>query len=140
MKTVVDTNVLVSGLISPHGPPGRIVDLLREGVLQLVVDERILWEYQDVLTRPQVTRYFTREDMTTITDFFRHSSERIVPVHICGGLPDPGDIPFLEVAATAGVALVTGNARHFPVEERGAVCVQAPTEFLQEFRKRGGTG
>ncbi len=31
MRLVLDTNVLVSGLIGAGGPPGRIVDLLRSG-------------------------------------------------------------------------------------------------------------
>ncbi len=35
MKAVVDTNVLVSGLINPQHVPGRIVDMLRTGALQL---------------------------------------------------------------------------------------------------------
>ena len=42
MKVVVDTNVLVSGLINSDGYPGRIVDLLRADALQVVVDDRIL--------------------------------------------------------------------------------------------------
>ena len=53
MKVVVDTNALVSGLINAQGGPGRIVDLLRVDVLQVVVDDRILAEYRDVwLARP----------------------------------------------------------------------------------------
>ena len=40
MKIVLDTNVLISGMLNPSGPPGRIVDFMRTGVLQIVVDER----------------------------------------------------------------------------------------------------
>ena len=47
---VVDTNVLVSGLLSPFGPPGRIVDLLQAGGLRLAADDRIEAEYRDVLS------------------------------------------------------------------------------------------
>ncbi len=32
-RIVLDTNVLVSGMINAHGHPGRIVDLLREGMI-----------------------------------------------------------------------------------------------------------
>jgi predicted nucleic acid-binding protein len=44
LRIVLDTNVLVSGLLSPHGPPGRIFDLLLGGKLTLVFDDRLLAE------------------------------------------------------------------------------------------------
>ncbi|MCD6224259.1 MAG: PIN domain-containing protein [Deltaproteobacteria bacterium] len=49
MKIVLDTNVLLSGMMNPSCPPGRIVDFLRTGVLQLVIDDRIIAEYTDIL-------------------------------------------------------------------------------------------
>jgi ubiquinone/menaquinone biosynthesis C-methylase UbiE len=33
-------------------------------------------------------------------------------------LPDPGDMPFLEVAASADALSVTGNTRHYPKRSR----------------------
>ena len=48
MKVVLDTNVLVSGLLNPYGPPGRIVQLAAAGELQLCLDARILAEYREV--------------------------------------------------------------------------------------------
>ena len=44
MKVVLDTNVLISGMLNPSGPPGQIIDFMRSDVLQLVVDDRILTE------------------------------------------------------------------------------------------------
>jgi predicted nucleic acid-binding protein len=44
-------------------------------------------------------------------------------------LPDPDDLMFLEVAASAGEGvLVTGNLRHFPAKSRGSVRVLSPAE------------
>lgn len=51
MKIVLDTNVLVSGLINANGFPGRIIDLVRNNILQLIIDSRIMEEYSDVLNR-----------------------------------------------------------------------------------------
>lgn len=39
--------------MSPAGPPGRIVEWLRNGSVQAVVDDRIMAEYAEVLQRPQ---------------------------------------------------------------------------------------
>ena len=45
-RVVLDTNVLVSGLLSATGPCGRLIDLVVEGLLQPCVDSRILGEYE----------------------------------------------------------------------------------------------
>jgi predicted nucleic acid-binding protein len=52
-RAVFDTNVIVSGLLSPDGPPGRIVEWLRAGTIQAVLDDRVAAEYAEVLTRPR---------------------------------------------------------------------------------------
>lgn len=65
-RIVLDTNVLVSGMINPNGPPGRIVDLIREGLVELVVDDRILAEYSQVLSRPKFNPYFHAGDVRDI--------------------------------------------------------------------------
>lgn len=44
MKVVLDTNVVVSGLLSPFGPPGEIVRMTADGFLELCYDARILSE------------------------------------------------------------------------------------------------
>ena len=47
MQIVLDTNVLVSGLLSAAGPPGRIVEAALAGHLELVFDEAIRREYEE---------------------------------------------------------------------------------------------
>ena len=54
MRIVLDTNVLVSGLLNPNGTPGRILDLILGRYLTLLYDDRIIGEYSDVLARPQL--------------------------------------------------------------------------------------
>jgi uncharacterized protein len=54
VRAVVDTNVLVSGLISAAGPPARIVDAFRRDRFDLVVSPAVLDELLEVLLRPHV--------------------------------------------------------------------------------------
>jgi len=42
MNLVLDTNVLVAGLMSPFGPCGEIVRMVSSGALTLAFDARIL--------------------------------------------------------------------------------------------------
>ena len=137
---VVDTNVLVSGLINPHGHPGRIVDLLRVDVLEVVVDDRILAEYRDVLAREAFGRYFSKQDREGILNYLDNKALRIAPRLVLPLLPDPGDTPFLEVALSEEVPLVTGNAGHFPPERRGNCEVLSPREFLHTHFSDGSEG
>jgi len=133
MKAVLDTNVLVSGMISPSGPPGRIVDLMRAGSLQAVVDDRILEEYSDVLRRPSMRAYFPASDAEAIAAFFAHNADHVLATVSVSELPDPDDAMFLEVALAAGVPLITGNTRHFPPLLRAGCSVLAPAEYLARF-------
>ena len=53
LPVVVDSNVLVSALLSPGGKPAEVLRLLVTGALRLCFDARIVVEYEDVLSRPK---------------------------------------------------------------------------------------
>lgn len=130
-KAVFDTNVIVSGFLSPHGPPGRIVDWLREGTVCAVLDDRIIDEYREVLGRP-VFGFPPMEAHLVLRSIQRHGLWVTAATEIAAGdLPDPDDASFLECARTAGVPLVTGNVRHYPKAIAGAVPVMTPSEYIR---------
>jgi uncharacterized protein len=133
MKIVLDTNVLVSGMMRADSPPGRIIDHLRSGELHLVLDDRILEEYTDVLRRTELAPYFLGVDIEYILDYIRFNGETIIVSRYVSGLPDPGDASFLEVALSANVPLVTGNRRHYPTNQQRGIDVLTPAEFVVRF-------
>ena len=133
MIIVLDTNVLVAGLLNPFGPPGRLLDLVLSGELLIAYDDRNLAEYRNVLPRDKFAI-----DPTAIAEMLTEIEAEGVyapttPLDV--QLPDPDDLPFLEVAHGAQVdALVTGNVRHYPSSSRRGVKVLAPAEFLKRWR------
>jgi putative PIN family toxin of toxin-antitoxin system len=129
-RIVLDTNVLVSGIISATNPPGRIIDGIRSDDIRICIDDRILAEYRDVLTRPELARWIHPDDGIAILDHISNSADRVDGFVTVNGLPDPDDAPFLEVALIARVPLITGNIRHFPAEVAGPAVVLTPREFL----------
>lgn len=135
MRIVLDTNVLVSGALNPHSAPGRCLDLVLDGELILLFDDRILAEYREVLLRPRFQ--FGRQDVDALLVFLRSEGESIVARPIAGTLPDPDDLPFLEVAVAGGAdALVSGNLRHFPEESvPPSVEVLAPAALLERLAR-----
>lgn len=135
MRVVIDTNVLVSGLLNALGAPGRIVDGMLIGELVPVVDDRILAEYEEVLARPRFRFDPVQRDGVLL--FIREAAERVFAPPLSTTLPDPDDLVFLEVAhAASNVILVTGNLRHFPGASRGGVLVHSPTDFVARWRDR----
>jgi hypothetical protein len=53
VRAVLDTNVVVSGLLTPHGTCARILDLRIDGAFTPGVDDRILAECEEILARPE---------------------------------------------------------------------------------------
>lgn len=133
MLVVLDTNVVVSGLMSETGKPGRIIDLALENRFQVAYDDRILSEYEDVLARPELRIRPARA--RAVIAHIELTGQQIEAIALSSdGFQDPDDLPFAEVFITANAqALVTGNLRHFsPLVEKGLV-VCSPGQFLERF-------
>lgn len=133
MKVVLDTNVIVSAVLTAHGVCAQILDMLTDGVFGIYVDDRILEEYDSVLRRPQL--HLMPDDAAEMLEWIRSVSEPVGAVPLSVELPDPGDMPLLEVAASAGAILVTGNTRHYPKRSRVGVTVLSPREFIELVRR-----
>ncbi len=124
-RVVIDTNVLVSALLSPYGNPARVIDLIMNGLSTVCYDSRILSEYREVLQRPKFG--FENNAGKQIIDFICRKGLSIVPEPVMTVFEDEDDKTFYEVAKTANAFLVTGNIKHFPEES----LVVTPTVFLK---------
>ena len=132
MIAVVDTNVLVSGLLSAHGAPARVLDLLTTGDLQAVYDDRIAAEYRQVLTRERFG--FHPEAVGHLLGYLFSEGISIVARPLPVLLPDHGDQPFWEAAVEAAAPLITGNLKHFPPAVCTDIEVLTPATFINRWR------
>jgi uncharacterized protein len=133
MKIVLDTNVLVSGLLSPHQAPGEIVRMISGGTLRLCYDARILAEYRSVLSRSKFG--LNQTDVEALLDQIEACGEKAAGKPLGERLPDKFDEPFLEVAIAAQAAcLVTGNMKHYPAPFRRGIKVLSPHDFSDYVR------
>ena len=129
MRIVLDTNVLVFGILSPHGPPAAVLRALLTERVMLCFDERILSEYRDMLARDKFS--FDRELVEELIIFLEAAGSPTLAAPRATALPDPGDKMFIEVAlASQADFLVTGNLRHFPDKATEGVSVVSPRAFL----------
>lgn len=135
MRIVLDTNVIVSALLDNASVPAQILDLCVAGDIGLVVDARVVAEYREVLRRPELE--LDRQAVNELLEVMRYA-QYVVAVPLPVSLPDPDDLPFLEVAVASAVdALVTGNVKHFRVREGMlAIPVLTPRQLLDRLGGR----
>ena len=132
MKIVLDTNVLVSGLLSPYHAPGEIVRMSSLGILQVCYDARVLSEYKHVLARPKFG--FNSEYAGHLLEQIKACGHTIVSEPLPKRLPDSSDEPFLEIAVRAkAMCLITGNLKHYPPSLRFGMRVLLPQDFLEFY-------
>lgn len=135
MKVVLDTNVLLSGLMFPDGAPGRVVAAWRQARFELVISVPQLAEIGRALAYPKIRRVLGWDDQR-IEHFIRQLYVRAGIVDLAGTLVevpgDPDDMPILAtlVAAKADV-LITGDGDLLALRDRYAI--QTPAEFVRKL-------
>ena len=125
---VIDTNVIISSMLKAGSIPDEVVQLALNGPIIPLINEEIIAEYQEVLTRNkfgfsddrinkmigEITKRAIFLDRTSTDELF----------------PDPDDAVFYEIVMTArkmaDAYLVTGNLKHYPTKR----FVVTPREML----------
>lgn len=139
-RIVVDTNVLVSGLLW-SGPPALVLDAVAQGRLTLIFSPLLATEFYGVLTRPKFLAQFARIEQTpaeTYLSVLEHA-ELIEPALTLSFIPDETvDNDVLAVAVTAGVdAIVSGDHHLLDVGQIAGIPILTPRRFLNWLVKQG---
>lgn len=126
---VIDTSVVVAGLMSPWGPAGTLVRAMYGDMLRWAVDGRILREYGEVSARPKFK--LAPNEPYFLMLKLRSSALWILPIPCSLKLPDKSDRPFIEVAlALPQPIIVTRNLRHFVPAAKLGVEILTPEQAI----------
>lgn len=131
MRVVLDTNVLLSGLMAPKGVPARIVAAWIDAQFELVTSLGQVDEVARVMAYPKIRRRL-RWDEERIESFIKQLHVRAEVIDLgstAAEVPrDPKDSPVLAplVAAKADL-LVTGDDDLLALRSRYPI--ETPTEF-----------
>ena len=114
---VIDTNVLISALLSKHSDAAtvQVLNAVFDGTIIPVFNDEILAEYDNVLHRPKFK--FSDTNIQLLLDTIKTYgvfAKQLITNEI---LPDPKDLVFYEVVMAKqdeNAYLVTGNSKHFP--------------------------
>ncbi len=138
MRVVLDTNILVSGLMSFTSPPALILNALRTGQIVAVISEATLAELEAVLRRPAIRRYLTRVGITPaewLADF-RVQADLVTPVTSTAPIRDECDRVFLNLLATSPQPryFVTGD-KDFDAPKYSGVPVISAADFVRLLKR-----
>lgn len=125
---MVDTNVWVSAVLNPTGPPAAVLNAFANGEFEVVTSEPLLAELRRVLNRPRLVRRYqiTASDADELVALIRMRAEIVVPPGILRLCRDPDDDAVIETAVVGRADLVVTRDDDL----KGAPEVIA---FLEEF-------
>jgi uncharacterized protein len=133
-RAVLDTNVLVSALITPQGASAQLLVELRAGAFELVVSPTLLGELGEVLRRPKFRRIVSQPEIDAYVELIRRESI-VVDDPSTSAEPlgaDPDDEYLIDLARAGLVdSLVSGDSHLLAL--RGRVPVMSPREFLDSL-------
>jgi uncharacterized protein len=129
-RVVLDTNTLISRLLSRHSAPARAVDLALADH-QILASEATLMELAEVLSRAKFDPYLTIGERQDFLRQFDRIAERIEVVRTIRACRDPRDDKFLELAV-AGEAdvIVTGDNDLLALDPFREISILTPVRFL----------
>lgn len=129
MKFVVDTSVVVSGMLHPASNPGRILDLMLAREFSYAGSTELVEEYREVLKRPKLG--FDTALVDALVDGLAAGAEFVVPYPQRDVISNnPKDRFVIDLACAANAYITTGNAKHFAGYERTV----SPAEALDLLR------
>jgi putative PIN family toxin of toxin-antitoxin system len=136
-RAVVDTNVFVSGLISPKGPPADILRALRSKSFILVSSPPINEEIIEVLNRPHIRdRYGLGGHIFDVSFILWELAEVVIDLPEVKVCSDPDDDKFLATAVGGGADyLVTGDVGDLlRLHRYRDVTIVSPREFVSVLK------
>jgi uncharacterized protein len=127
--------VLISAVIRPKGPPGRIVTaLLTRQAFELVLSSAIVAEVEKALVLPKIRKYLLEPDeallwladLSAVADLVKDSGG------VAGVCRDPADDAVLAAAVDGRAgAIVTGDNDLLTLGEYEGIAIVTPRTFLE---------
>ncbi len=115
MRVVLDTNTLVSGIISAGGPPRRLLDCARTQAFEWYSSAILLAELLDVLSRDKFARRLEVAGLKPqgIVADLRRLASLVAPADVPRVIfADPDDDHVLACAIAARAELIVSGDRH----------------------------
>lgn len=134
MRAVLDTNVLISGVIAT-GVPHELLVKGFEREYQLVVSVETLTEFRETLLKYPERFHMSKHEVQQEVELVRYYSEFVDPQEdITAVEADPDDDKFLEAAVAGGVDyLVSGDGHLLDLDSFRGIDIVEPRTFYDRL-------
>ena len=110
MLVVLDTNILISALITKNTPPDKLYQCWQEGMFQLATSTWQCAEFERVYQYPKLQKYLKLHEAETMLHHIKEQATFAKDLPDISMSPDPDDDFILATAlATGANYLVTGD-------------------------------
>lgn len=118
MRLVVDTNVLVSGLLNLAGPPGRLLLAAADARVDLVAPESVREEFQRILrTKLRWSPDDIAEAVESLpVDWVDEADYQPLLDELRDTIKDEDDVPLVAVSRLLGAPIVSGDKAFHPMK------------------------
>lgn len=139
MRVILDTNVLLSGLLIAHGPPAKLLDAWERALFTLVASNALIAEFREVAGRPFFKARLRASVVELLAAGLRDFSLFYQDLPSGPKAPDPKDSHLLALAeASAAEFLVTGDKELQSLKHHKSTRIVSPAamiNFLKEAEK-----
>jgi len=135
-KAVIDTNVLISAVLSPKGSPSRVVSLFVEHG-RVVFSNETFQEFHSRLWLPKFDAYISREIRQSILRDFSNIADWVESEQTLMRCRDSDDDKFLSLAVSAKVdMLISGDSDLTILKNIEGIPIYTPAECLNAIDSR----
>jgi putative PIN family toxin of toxin-antitoxin system len=131
MRVILDTNVLLSALLSPLGAPAQLLEAWGRNAFTLVASDELIAEFLEVAGRPFFKARLRRSTAELLAAGLRDFSICVGDLESSPKAPDPKD-SYLLAMAEAGHAdfLVTGDKKLLAIDPHKSTRIVTPAAMI----------
>jgi|SRR3989338_2273540 len=137
LKTVIDTNTIISAPLSENGNPAKIFELLLLEEISNFASDGIIDEVKEVFNRDKIKSKLSNEKIDFVIKNFEKFSKSVKPDTKLDIIKDDiDDNKVLECAETAGVDYIISGDRHLKdLKKYKEIKIVSPKEFFDIYLK-----
>lgn len=131
LRVILDTNVLISGLLLSSSTPQKVFDWVTQQEI-LLVSETTFEEIYTTLLRDKFNKYISLEKRLKFLSILREKADIVEIVEEISICRDPKDNKFLELAVAGNAThLITGDQDLLTLHPFRGVNILTASQFLE---------
>ncbi|MHB8511626.1 MAG: putative toxin-antitoxin system toxin component, PIN family [Actinomycetota bacterium] len=131
IRVLLDTNVVMAGLLSSQGAPAAILDAWMCGEFEVVSSSWLLAELQRVLARPKIRRRISQKDSRAFIDWYKRNVAWVDhPTHVPRVTVDRDDDHIVALAEIARCTVIVSGDSDLRLLKESSTPIMTPRAFV----------